>query len=533
MLASWWRGPFWHSVRLKLLLVAVLLVVGLYALMQANVARGLYAMAEANLQQVVQLTAETLNLAVSSHTTADRLPELGDYFETLVQADGQGLVYLALLDAQGNHLVETMDTPDRLPVSPLSVGEQMASGMVQSFQPILIRDGEVGVLHFGLSSRAFVTSMERVRQENLLVVAVVLMFLLMLLVVAGIKLNRRVMAFLQMTRALADGRYDARLPDAGQDEFSQLGQYINRMAQAVAERVQALESSQAQIEALNETLEHRVTERTAELAAALRELQEAQASLVQAEKLAGLGAVVAAVAHELSTPIGNALMVASSCEGRNARFREQMAQGLKRSVLDAYVQDSLAAAELVQRNLKRASELINSFKQVAVDQASSQRRSFDLAVMLGDLVSTLSPMLQDPAIDLTLSLSPDIRMDSYPGPLGQIVTNLIQNALVHAFDGQAVKAMRLETRQLSPGWVLVRFDDFGNGIPAEHVTRIFDPFFTTRQNSGGTGLGLHIVHNLVTGLLGGTIEVETNRGVGTAFVMRLPQIAPVRGEGSA
>ena len=178
------------------------------------------------------------------------------------------------------------------------------------------------------------------------------------------------------------------------------------------------------------------------------------------------------------------------------------------------------------RSLSRAEELVRSFKQVAMDQSSEQRRRFELGGFLHEMAITLSPMVRNSPYVLEIAPLEALEMDSYPGALGQIFTNLLSNALLHAFDGRRHGNIRVTPRHTGPGWVEIRFDDDGNGIPAANLPRIFDPFFTTRLGKGGSGLGLHIVYNLATRILGGRVEVDSAPGRGSSFVLTLPCTAP-------
>jgi PAS domain S-box-containing protein len=286
---------------------------------------------------------------------------------------------------------------------------------------------------------------------------------------------------------------------------------------------------------LNANLEHRVTERTEalqkaneELASALNTLNLAQEELVRSEKLAALGSLVAGIAHELNTPIGNSLMAASTLVDRTRSFSASYANGLKRSVLESYMEDSAKAGDILVRNLYRAADLVTSFKQVAIDQTSSQRRMFSLSEVTSEIILTLSPTLKKTSVNVVQSIPSSIRMDSYPGPLGQVVNNLVNNALLHGFDGRSSGTISIMAQQSAEGWIEVIVKDDGVGITAANLSRIFDPFFTTKLGAGGSGLGLHITHNLVTNLLGGRIQVQSEVGIGTSFIISLPISAPLR-----
>lgn len=283
----------------------------------------------------------------------------------------------------------------------------------------------------------------------------------------------------------------------------------------------------AQLETLNETLESRVEERTHALQSAIEDLRRTQDELVRAEKLAGLGSLVAGIAHELNTPIGNAVMVASTMSDHCREFAAAIDSGLRRSVLDRFVADWRESTQVIERNLLRAAELISSFKQVAVDQSSYQRRPFELAEVLHELKLTLSPMLRRSRVTLTDDIDPGIRMDSYPGPLTQVLMNIVNNAVVHAFDGLYSGRMTISGRLLPNARVSISVSDDGVGIEAKHLPRIFDPFFTTKLGRGGSGLGLHIVYTLVRELLGGTVRIESQLGEGCTAIIELPLRAPL------
>lgn len=288
--------------------------------------------------------------------------------------------------------------------------------------------------------------------------------------------------------------------------------------------------TQAQLHELNESLEARVTERTRELRAALDDLQRAQNELVQAEKLASLGSLVAGVAHELNTPIGNAVMVASTMADDRREFEQAVAGGLRRSALEGFLARASEGGQVLERNLQRAAELVGSFKQLAVDQSSYQRRPFEVAEVAQEVLLALSPTLRRSGVRMLDSVPQGLPMDSYPGPLGQVLVNLITNAVEHGFEGRQPGTIRLHAQAAAaPGWVRLAVADDGAGIPESSLGRIFDPFFTTRLGQGGSGLGLHLAYTLVTGVLGGRIEVRSQPGDGSEFVIELPCRAPASG----
>jgi signal transduction histidine kinase len=267
------------------------------------------------------------------------------------------------------------------------------------------------------------------------------------------------------------------------------------------------------------------------LAEAALQASETQRYLIETERLAALGRLVAGVAHEINSPVGISLTVASTLAHRCANFADRIVSGpVRRSLLAEFADNCRDAANQLVVNLQRAGELIQSFKQVAADRSYADRRTFDLKLATEQIVASVRPGLPKPRGSFALEMSSDIIMDSYPGAYGQVLTNLIFNAVTHGFtDGLRghilIKALRLGMEQVE-----ITFTDDGKGIPEEVQRHVFDPFFTTRRVQGSTGLGLYIVHNIVTQQLGGHITLISTPGKGTTICMTLPLLAPGQGE---
>ncbi|MEM7555177.1 MAG: ATP-binding sensor histidine kinase [Cyanobacteria bacterium P01_A01_bin.84] len=273
---------------------------------------------------------------------------------------------------------------------------------------------------------------------------------------------------------------------------------------------------------LYKNLEQKVQERTEELSNTLEKLKTTQKQLVESEKMAALGGLVAGVAHEINTPVGTSITVVSTLVDETERFSQTVNQGqLKRSVLNNYLETAGESAQLMLSNLHRAGELIQSFKQIAVDQSHLEQRHFNLKEYLEEIALSLAPKLKQTHHTLIVSGDETITINSYPGALAQIVTNLVTNSLDHAYQPAQSGLLRLDISQKADK-IKVQYSDNGCGISKENLGKIFEPFFTTARNQGGTGLGLHIVYNLVTQKLQGTIDVSSKMGMGTIFVMTLP-----------
>jgi len=291
--------------------------------------------------------------------------------------------------------------------------------------------------------------------------------------------------------------------------------------------ITARKQAQRALQELNQTLEARVAERTAELTRTLEHLQRAQDELIQSEKLAALGSLVAGVAHELNTPIGNAVMVSSTMVDAHEKFREKVDHGsLSRAALKEFVHTVGEAGIILGRNLERAADLVSSFKQVAVDQSNHQRREFALGEILTEVQLIMAPGLRKAQVALRIDLGDAVSVDSFPGALTQALMILINNAIAHAFEGREGGSVRISATLAGADRVQIVVADDGVGIPQSRIGRIFEPFFTTKLGKGGSGLGLHICYNLVTATLGGRLAAESVMGQGTRMLIDIPRTAP-------
>jgi PAS domain S-box-containing protein len=260
--------------------------------------------------------------------------------------------------------------------------------------------------------------------------------------------------------------------------------------------------------------------------AALRNLRETQNFLIESEKLAALGRLVAGVAHEINSPVGTSLTVASALERKVDAFAAEVAQGnLRKSSLQEFVELSREASVQLVANLNHAAELIQSFKQVATDRSYSDQRVFDLGDLTEQVVVSLRPELRKRNLVLNVECEPALTMNSYPGPYGQVLTNLFLNAVAHAFADGNAGTIDIKVRAMGANQVEIQFSDDGRGMSHGVRRKAFDPFFTTRRDQGGTGLGLHIVYNIVTDCLGGRINLDSEPGKGTKIQLVLPRVA--------
>jgi signal transduction histidine kinase len=267
----------------------------------------------------------------------------------------------------------------------------------------------------------------------------------------------------------------------------------------------------------------RLNRRNEELTSTLDQLRDTQDELVHQEKLASLGGLVAGIAHEINTPLGICVTATTHVQDELRNWRKSHEAGtFDANKINAMLDELDVAVRILDNNTRRGAELVRSFKQIAVDQSSGQRRTFDLAEYLDEILLSLKPKLKLAPCSVKVECPSGIRMDSFPGALSQVVTNLIMNSLLHAFDGRSRGLIRVEGEEDGEDVVLKVSDD-GIGMSAADLKRFFDPFFTTKRGSGGTGLGAHIVFNLITNVLGGTIRVTSAPGNGLRVQMRLPR----------
>lgn len=329
-----------------------------------------------------------------------------------------------------------------------------------------------------------------------------------------------------MTLRTADGTLKPFLLYIAPVEFG--GQ--QRLVASVLDQSDRIAAEEAQ-RAIHDVLEQRVAERTAELTCTVQTLQATQNELVEAEKLASLGSMVAGISHELNTPLGVAVTVASTLKLRAAELQQAVANDqLRRSNLNGFLAQLEEMAALVLSSTGRAAELVRSFKEVAVDRTSERRRQFEVRTLVNDIVNAVQASTHATHITLTQNLpGAPIFCDTLPGPVGQVLTNLLQNAMVHAFAEGASGCITITAHADGDGptrQVILTVHDDGAGMSEHTRHHAFDPFFTTRLGHGGSGLGLSVSHRLATSMLGGSLKVESAPGAGSCFTFCFLQVLP-------
>lgn len=414
---------------------------------------------------------------------------------------------------------------------PLNSTVSVASDTIDVFEPVIL-DGEV-IGHVLLSMSLAERNQYVVRS----VLLGLIVFVLSLLIAGYLSyrlhksITRPIFELAHTAQRVADSNdYSIRADLLSADELGKLTLSFNGMLAALQRYDDIQQEKEQEIRHLNEDLENKVLNRTRDLAKtnltlqdSLDKLRQTQHQLVEQEKMASLGSLVAGIAHEVNTPIG-------ICVTANTHMEDTIRQTIKefdenkltRSGFQKALQHIQESAAITQNNLQRAASLVKSFKLVAVDQSSEEKRLFNLVEYVDNILLSLRPKLKKVPHTITIDMDRQLNLYSSPGAFSQIFTNLIMNSLTHAFAEQQQGNINIRAYQEQDQLVIVYSDD-GQGIPADILPRLFEPFVTSKRGQGGSGLGAHIIYNLVTQVLGGQIVCDSVQGKGTIFTIRLPK----------
>lgn len=336
---------------------------------------------------------------------------------------------------------------------------------------------------------------------------------------------------------ITDGNWKHRLStETGSSEIRDLSLHFNQMTESLEEMMQQRDQAMLELQEANNLLEIKVDQRTEELMASneellalndqlmvtLERLQMAEHQLLQSEKMALLGNLVAGIAHEVNTPLGVCITAISHFAKLREEFIEKLrSNNLKKSDMQTLLDDSEMAVDIITYNLDRASKLIQSFKHVSADQASEEKREFELKKYLDEIVYSLGPVLKNIPVKIEVECEDNLIINSYPGAISQIITNLVMNSLMHAFTFGENGKISMSTA-LNGDMLELKYSDDGIGMEPDMLKHVFEPFYTTRREQGGTGLGLYVVYNIITMKLDGTINCSSKLGEGTTFLISLP-----------
>jgi len=324
--------------------------------------------------------------------------------------------------------------------------------------------------------------------------------------------------------------YETRLTYDSDNEIGKLYGAFNNLFISIGihqkSRDKALEkatSYQKHLENLTNELEQRVEERTKELQNSIAILQKAQNQLVESEKMAALGSLVSGVAHEVNTPLGNAVTGSSIIKNECKELLMMMNDGtLKKSTLDKKLSHIDETSRLLSKSVSNAADLIKSFKKISIDQSVEGKREFDLHEYINEVAFTFHNKLKQIPVDVEVTPKEVLKINSYPGVFAQLFNNFIQNSIIHGFENFNGVAKITINISIKDDYLYIVYSDNGNGVKKEIKDKVFEPFITTKRNAGGTGLGLNIVYNIIAQKLKGEVNLESEEGKGTKFNIKIP-----------
>jgi signal transduction histidine kinase len=344
------------------------------------------------------------------------------------------------------------------------------------------------------------------------------------------KINQPITTLVNSIKMISQKKYFShRIDKLSFTELDLLARSINILLDRIEKHIEKQNNIHQHALEQNANLSEKVNARTdalkqsnQELLSNLEKLHQFQGQLVETEKMASLGDMVAGIAHEINTPIGLGVTASSLLADRLQQIKQSFEdQTLKSSQLKKFLNESEENIDITYRNLERAAKLISSFKQVAIDQSNTDIRQFNVKELLEEVTLTLKERITKSNIKITIDCPKNLIIESSPGPISQIIINLIMNSIIHGFEHRHQGVITILIRYLSEQ-LFITYKDDGVGIDETIKARIFDPFTTTKRGSGGSGLGLHLVFNLVTQALHGHIDFESSTAHGTAFNITFP-----------
>ncbi|WP_051275590.1 sensor histidine kinase [Aestuariibacter salexigens] len=408
---------------------------------------------------------------------------------------------------------------------------------IEVMTPVLIERDIVGYSYV----RASTEQLEALISDAIIIAVVVLLLMLVLCFLLVMRLQERVTRpienLVNLSQRVAKQKdYSARAVPTGITELNKLADGINVMLERMQDYMLGQEQAEEEHRKLNASLEEKVNQRTLalkeanqELIQTLEKLHQFQRQMVQNEKMASLGDMVAGVAHEVNTPIGLGVTASTMMLDRlKSLDQEFQNKSLKASTLSKFINEGQENLNIIYRNLNRAAELISSFKQVAVDQSSEGNRTFSFAKLMDEILLSLRPRLKKVQHDVNVHCDENLFIETKAGPINQIMINLIMNSVIHGFENIEHGQIDIYVEMIGDNKLNIVYKDNGVGIPEHLRKRIFDPFVTTKRGQGGSGLGMHLVYNLVTQALNGSISITSEEGAGVEFQIIFPvrRVAP-------
>ena len=403
--------------------------------------------------------------------------------------------------------------------------------VIEIIRPINIEEQTLGYVYVRMSSESFFSYVSGTRMVQVATIVLIIIAAFLVALKYGQMLANPIQDTNLMLQKVARSRdYSLRFSASNVREYDHMLDSINILLSRVEEYISKQQQAERELQTLNSRLEEEVNQRTVALKSAnneliqtLEKLHQFQRQIVENEKMASLGDMVAGVAHEVNTPIGLGITASTMMLDRLAVIDQQFKdKTLKASAMERFINESRENLNIIYRNLDRAAQLISSFKQVAVDQTSEEAREVNVKQLIEETLMSMRPRLKKVTHTINIDCPETLNVMCKAGPLNQILINLIMNSLIHAFETVENGKIDVIARLTDEQKLKIIYKDNGSGIPTSIKKRIFDPFVTTKRGQGGSGLGMHLVFNLVTQALNGNIKLESEEGNGVEFTLTFP-----------
>ncbi|ATD07684.1 ATP-binding protein [Pseudoalteromonas piscicida] len=443
----------------------------------------------------------------------------------------------AMDDVTNSPVFFTSYNASRTPPVPLKVNQieelktpKVSEDYIELIKPVIYEGNIEGYVYV----RGGLERLSNYINKKILVDIALTLFVLLLVLLVSRGIQKRIATPIEELSALLQDvsknhNYSARAPGSNISELNVLANNLNIMLARTENQLERHKADKQEIKQLNQSLEEKVNQRTIalreanqELLNALERMHQYQNQIIENEKMASLGQMVAGVAHEVNTPIGLGITGSTLLRDKLSDIREAFqTKSLTSKQLERFVNDGIENLDLIYRNLNRAAELVSSFKRLAVSQDLEVNSQIDLSNLLTEVVASMRAELSTKQPEVTIDCDSGLAIESKAGPLQQVLEQLISNSLLHGFKDQQNNSIAITVKP-SMGQLAIEYADNGMGVPKAIKKRIFDPFITTRRGEGGSGLGMHLVYNLVTQALGGSITLDEEFSQGAKFIITLP-----------
>lgn len=400
--------------------------------------------------------------------------------------------------------------------------------LIKSSIKLIYENEDLGDLTIYYTNK-FINDSIKQYKINIFIFSIILIFILVLILFYFInKFSDSIKILTEASSEIALGNLSREIHIKTKDEIGILANKFEMMRNSLKERIETNEKQAKEIKDLNEDLQHKVYERTIELEKTNKELHNSienleltQKQLIESEKMASLGSLVAGISHEINTPVGVCVTASTHFSELTKNLKKDYENdSISEESFEKYINNSTEVAKLIETNLNKTAKLVKSFKQISVDQISEQRRKFDVKKYIYEILFSISNITRKTNLKIDV-VGDELEIDTYAGAFSQIITNLIINSVIHGFDKNKDGNIIIDLKNIDNNLFIV-YKDNGKGISPENLPKIFDPFFTTNREQGGTGLGMNIIYNIITSKLNGIIVCKSSPNSGVEFTIKIP-----------